>query len=458
MVQRSKAAGQIKAQTLTAIAGLVVAAKTLRLASPTADQAAAAATDPCKAIWYFDKLSDHIRGLLSRGEENRLNLENQAEQLQLAYISTANGHKKIGYGILLALATDRLAEQEASITKAMATYKTAANKLANLSATLTTLLRMQNRHLKMTATPTKGTAVATITGSAAVTCTYTGQTQQAATPLCQFPPEGEDKLGADKITLTDLTKLPYPTQKYTDELQADIYAFWKGTVTNTASTAAGTPYWSNDSPTYNNGNIGGTNAIGAIIIPKPHAPEIAPNSLFTSENSQECVQPTTDKGPYLDAKTAVLHAVCQVRKTPIKIATSAMTAKLADFKTGVKHATYTMAAMKGQGLMPESAEETDKAKAEEFLKVVFGKKDSAIGDDFIKPLSANKLSFSGKGKEQKEEANKIAKSNNAGNAIAFFSGQASKVEATKSIGEQAAVDPSKKSDSEDKTGDKEERG
>ncbi|SCU69510.1 uncharacterized protein TEOVI_000107600 [Trypanosoma equiperdum] len=168
MAQRSKAAGQIKAQTLTAIAGLVVAAKTLGLASPTADRAAAAATDPCKAIWYLDKLSDHIRGLLSRGEENRLNLENQAEQLQLAYISTANGHKKIGYGILLALATDRLAQQAASIQQAKRPMTAATQKLANLSATLTTLLRMQNRHQKMTATPTKGTAVATITGSAAV--------------------------------------------------------------------------------------------------------------------------------------------------------------------------------------------------------------------------------------------------------------------------------------------------
>ncbi|SCU71232.1 Trypanosome variant surface glycoprotein C-terminal domain containing protein, putative [Trypanosoma equiperdum] len=114
--------------------------------------------------------------------------------------------------------------------------------------------------------------------------------------------------------------------------------------------------------------------------------------------------------------------------------------------------------MKGQGLLAATATEIDKTKAEEFLKVVFGTKDSAIEDDFIKPLSANKLSFAGKGKEQKEEANKIAKSNNAGIAIAFFAGQASKAEATKSSGEQAAVDPSKKSDSEDKTEEKRNGG
>nr|8B3E_A Chain A, Variant surface glycoprotein 397 [Trypanosoma brucei] len=418
-------------QAVLALATLTLALCPLGSKATPANAAADAANDVCKALWFLDTLADKIRSTINSAIANKRFLEQQAQALKLAYLS-ASGSRRTGYGILTGLAIDRMNEQENQIKDAEAVYQAAANKLTNLSSKLRTAAALQSRRPKLTAAPTKANAVAGKTATASDTCKYESQAEAAEHSPCPDVAASTPALAASKITLSGLTKLPYPGEQFTTTMTADIYAFAKGTLSNANTKSAGAYYCSDDAATYTSGSIAGTHALGAIVLPKPTGHGITPTDFLNGENGGSCVEETGEANSYAYEKSAVLHAVCQASKATLTITASALDVQLTDFKHGGQHATYTMAALKGQGLMPESAEEIDKTKAEEFLKVVFGTKESAIAEDFIKPLSANKLSFAGKGKEQKEEANKIAKSNDAGTAIAFFAAKSAKVEATKS--------------------------
>nr|AGH61175.1 variant surface glycoprotein 618 [Trypanosoma brucei] len=436
-------------QALLALATLTLVLCPLKSKATDANAAADAATDVCKALWFLDTLAINIRQAVNVAAANKRLLEQQALALKLAYLS-AGGPRRTGYAMLAGLAADQLNEQDKQLKEKEPLYQAAATAISELSSKLKTAATIQNRKTKLTATPTKDADGQGKVTTATTTCSYIGQQEEAVSLQCTIDTTAMPQLAAAKIKLEGLNKVPYPAQGFTATLTSDIYAFGKGTIASASTKSKGDYYCSDGAATSIGGTIAGTNAIGTIVLPKATAHGIAAAAFKQSDTAKDCIQISGKPGSYEHEKTTLLHTVCRASQAPLNIANSALDVSITDFSTGGQHAGYTMAALKGQGLMPESAEELDKTKADEFLKAVFGTKESTIAEDYIKALSENRLSFAGKGKGNKEEANKIAKSNAAGAAIAFFGAKSAQVQATKS----AEGEPAKKKDTEDKTDDK----
>nr|AGH61042.1 variant surface glycoprotein 478 [Trypanosoma brucei] len=435
----------------TKIAALTVVIFNAAADTP-AEEAAKAANDACKAIWFLDNLAEHLEQQLRQAEDHANKLRNEAEQLEIAYISSDFKQRKLGYGLLLAATIDALQQTEASIADNAGEYSEAARQLRNVSATITAANRFQLRQESKTHVGTAATTLAGIAGDAGKSCKYEAYEEQAGYTHCAFPPANQEKLHKNKITTTGLKSIPYPKKEFVSKIKSKLYAFAKGTVGSMASGGTKGLVCGNDHSTISGGNLQGTNVIGAVL--KPAAIDSAiETAALTTGNSAECVKATDTADKDADAKSRVLEAVCSVLGKSLAKPPIAAESTIRDFQADGRHASITFAAMKGQGLIPQDEEKAEKKQIADFVAAAFGTKESAIAEDFIKPLSANKLSFAGKGKEQKEEANKIAKSTNAGIAIAFFAGKNEKVEATNAKGGQS-VEYGKKSDSEDKTGKK----
>nr|AGQ49987.1 variant surface glycoprotein [Trypanosoma brucei] len=439
--------------TVIAVLTTIITTYGAQAEESTVDQAAAAATEACKAVWFFRSLADNIEADLSTSESVLTTADAATAKLQVSYHAEKSLSRKMAYSLLLAVVTDRANEAREQATQVRETHRKAIAVLRAYAANLELADRLHKRTGPTGQTPTKDTAVTNIAVGAADSCKTENEEWTASEARCADPTTAEPKLSKNKITTQGITKLPISDKSYTTKLIQSTYAFGKGAASSATSTTKGNLFCS-DSYSYNSGTIGGTNTLGAITKPKPGQNKVTAKSIFKGEQSKTCDELTNADDPETKEEKMILSTVCQLTKAPLPQAINLNEIKTSSFKEGGEHASYTLVAMKGQGLLPATATEIDKAKAEEFVNALFGKKDSAVYDDFIKQLENKRLSINSKDKEEIETAEKIVKENKIGIAIAFFAGQASKAEATKSSGEQAAVDPSKKSDSEDKTEEK----
>nr|APD74627.1 variant surface glycoprotein 1125.4095 [Trypanosoma brucei] len=421
---------------------MLLAATAQTKADSQSTKAAAAATTPCKAVLFMEKLAARLQTKLAEEMSKTKERTDEAASLATAAAAAEQANKRLGYNILRAIALQAQAEQMAQLKQLDEVYAPAIQQLVNLSTRLRQAAMLQKRDEKKKGTVTHGSSTPAGINSANAHCIYDGWTEQLDDAHCKEEKELTADLEPHKITPDQLGKIPYPSTAFLTTIAHTVTAYSKGTPAN--ANAAGQTWICSGSAEGTQGTISDSNAIGSLLAAKAVPAAITTVEITGTAKTTNCKGPEQGHSPEERAKAVFLSAICNLAAVPTESIVSALGTTTTGLKSGAQAAAIVKAAMQGAGLLSDDATTVDKAVLEKFISSTFGTSDKAVEDDFIAPLSKVKLNYISNNKETTETPTAIAQGKNVAVALAFLAGKALKTDAIKNTKPDIGSKPTEK--------------
>nr|CAJ16806.1 variant surface glycoprotein (VSG), putative [Trypanosoma brucei brucei TREU927] len=405
-------------------------------------KAAIAATTPCKAVLFMEKLAASLQTKLAAEMEKAKARTDEAAALAVAAAAAADDNKRLGYNILWAIAVQAEEGQVERIKQLNALYAPAVTQLANLSTRIRSAAMLHNRKVTKKGTVAHDTAAPPGADSADAQCKYDGWTEQVSDAQCSEADELKDDLAAHKITPDHLEKIPYPNEEYLTTVAHTVTAYSKGTPDS--ATAGGQSWVCSGAAERTEGRISNANAIGSLLAAEPITATIAAVEIAGTNKDQNCKGSQAGTTTEAQAKAVFLSTICSLAAVPAAPIVSALETTTTGLKSGAQAAAIVKAAMQGAGLLSTEAREIDKVALEKFISSTFGTSDKAVEDEFIAPLGKVKLNYIANNKEKTETPTTIAQGKNVAVALAFLSGKALETDAIKNTNPDKEIKPTEK--------------
>nr|AGH61127.1 variant surface glycoprotein 569 [Trypanosoma brucei] len=354
-------------------------------AQPTKPAAMAVAT-LCDEAAYIEQLRNGLAQQLTTSKKRLLDLQNEAEEMELAAATATNKKTKRAYYILEALARARAARQSQAINVAEEVMTSSLQTLAKREAQLQLLYTIYPTTEQKRGTASKTSDNPSMYGSTTYNCAVTTTPDSAEYATCKAQTTAKPALKGAYTELSQESHIKATPDAMFKRRSVKITAHVKGTIGNAMATGdKGHCQDKSEALTSSTDGLGATIEFAA-------AADATLTDVQLNQGgggAKRCPDDDPDKDKGTVSQAGLAYAICKVRDLKIALQETVKTTTKTKLQTDPDAPTILAALSRGPEEPSSKPLTTDEIK--QLLTDTFGRSDNVISESFIEPLATKAL-------------------------------------------------------------------